>query len=464
MENAEEAAREEQERAKQRKKEDEEAYERVRNAGLIEGLQLSDESDDEDEPLVGSGAFPLSTTGGGGLSRQVSKEEPQRLSPHKSISRTSSNASRNKTRDRADTQTSVYAESTYSQSSLAPPLPEASSIPPLPGPAVSAADALLDQSTPRDLTPVRSREEEQASVLAPPPSSAVVDPSQLALPASPLPSEETTTVSRPPSPLPDSSSSLPAVTALSTPKHVPTPLPISTLPFTAPATASPTTSQASVLDQSRASSRLGTALTGETSPGPSSVRGGTINDKESMRDLPSDPLTWTVDDVVEWARQKGFDNLTLGKFAGKIFSRKFEFVRLTEHTDPILTTEHEISGDVLLEMDVAMLKEIDLVAFGRRVHIYNAIKELKSRRSLRTSTTSTGSMLSPLSGYEPDSPGTLASPTTYQSPESRWENGAQQNEKLAGLGLDNDSAAGSSVRAPSSVSCCIAQNWTRSRS
>jgi hypothetical protein len=113
--------------------------------------------------------------------------------------------------------------------------------------------------------------------------------------------------------------------------------------------------------------------------------------------------------------------------------------------------EHEISGDVLLEMDVAMLKEIDLIAFGRRVHIYNAIKELKSRRSLRMST-STGSMLSPaMSGYEPDSPGTVGSPTTYQSPESRWENG-RQSEKLAGLGLDSESAAGSSVRAPSSVS------------
>lgn len=113
--------------------------------------------------------------------------------------------------------------------------------------------------------------------------------------------------------------------------------------------------------------------------------------------------------------------------------------------------EHEISGDVLLEMDVAMLKEIDLIAFGRRVHIYNAIKELKSRRSLRTST-STGSMLSPtMSGYEPDSPGTAESPTAYQSPQSRWEQHGHQQEKLAGLGLDNDSAASSSVRAPSSV-------------
>ncbi|GAA5894582.1 uncharacterized protein JCM6883_002144 [Sporobolomyces salmoneus] len=432
MENAEEAAREEQERAERRKKEDEEAYERVRNAGLIEGLQLSDESDDEDEVLTGTGAFPLGANGR--LSRQVSKEqEPQRLSPHKSISRTSSNAStNNKRRDRADTQPSVYAESTYSQSSSVPPLPE-TTVPPLPGPAVAAFDALLDSSsTPRDLTPVRSREEDL--ILAPP--SPGVNPAQLALPASPLPSDSLS------QPRDEPSSALAGTATFSTPKHVPTPLPLSNHSVTnGTAAASPTTSQASGLDQSRASSRLGTALTGETSPGPSSLRGGTINDKESLRDLPADPLSWNVDDVVEWARQKGFDNLTLNKFA-----------------------EHEISGDVLLEMDVAMLKEIDLVAFGRRVHIYNAIKELKSRRSLRTSTTSTGSLLSPQSGYVPDSPGTVGSPTTYQSPESRWENNSQPNEKLAGLGLDSESAGGSSIRAPSSLGQRSVSNLRSARS
>ncbi|GAA5873399.1 hypothetical protein JCM16303_001114 [Sporobolomyces ruberrimus] len=442
MENAEEAAREEQERAERRKKEDEEAYERVRNAGLIEGLQLSDESDDEDEEPL-SRSYPVVPNGG--LSRQASKEETERLSPHKSISRTSSNASSNKRRDRANTQPSIYAESTYSQSSLAPPLPE-TTVPPLPGPAVTAADALFDESTPKDLTPVRSREEEPPVSSSP----ALSASRELEPPASPTislqqaPGEPTETtresISRPQTPLPAPSPSLATVGEFTTPKHVPVPLPIPAHAVALPAAlASPTTSQASGLDQSRASSRLGTALTGETSPGPS-VRGGVNTDKDSTRGLPTDPATWSVDEVVEWARQKGFDNLTLGKFA-----------------------EHEISGDVLLEMDVAMLKEIDLIAFGRRVHIYNAIKELKSRRSLRMST-STGSMLSPaMSGYEPDSPGTVGSPTTYQSPESRWENG-RQSEKLAGLGLDSESAAGSSVRAPSSLGQRSVNNLRSARS
>lgn len=335
MENAEEAARQEQDRVEQRKREDEEAYERVRNAGLIEGLQLSDESDDdEDEEALtrgATGAFPLgghgAAGGGGRLSRQVSKDESsERLSPHKSISRTSSNSSTSgggKRRNRADTQPSVYAESTYSQSSLVPPLPD-TTVPPLPGPAVAAADALLHHdsaATPQDLTPVRSREDIAA---------APVDPTQLELPASPLPSEfattqpssfeANTTTSRSHSPLPDVAPiAVPGIAALSTstPKHVPAPLALVSNEPMAMTTASPTTSQASGLDQSRASSRLGTAITGETSPGPGSVRNG----KEPLRDLPSDPLTWSVDDVVEWARQKGFDNLTLGKFAGRLFPR-----------------------------------------------------------------------------------------------------------------------------------------------
>lgn len=108
----------------------------------------------------------------------------------------------------------------------------------------------------------------------------------------------------------------------------------------------------------------------------------------------------------------------------------------------MLSTEHEISGDVLLEMDVAMLKEIDLVAFGKRVHIYNAIKELKARLSQPSSeqlhhsrpASSLAAAITPgsASGYEADSPGIMSpssmsfvsasqgvlspAPTTFASP------------------------------------------------
>ena len=313
MENAEQEAREEQERAERRKKEDEAAYERVRNAGLIEGLQLSDESDEEEEIMTGG--YP--SANGSSLSREVSKEEENRLSPHKTISRTSSNAS-NRGRDRANTQPSIYAESTYSQSSLAPPLPGSPSVPPLPGSTVTAADVLLG-STSHDLSPVQTREEPATTSttqdFAEPPRSVSPSPPLPPLPPASEPAESLREApSRPhtplPVPVPVTSESLASPI---TPKHVPAPLPIPTQAVSLPA-ASPTTSHASGLDQSRASSRLGTALTGETSPG-ASVR-GIGSDAEALKNLPSDPVTWTVDKVVEWGRVKGFDGLTLGKFSG----------------------------------------------------------------------------------------------------------------------------------------------------
>jgi len=102
--------------------------------------------------------------------------------------------------------------------------------------------------------------------------------------------------------------------------------------------------------------------------------------------------------------------------------------------------EHEISGDVLLEMDVAMLKEIDLIAFGRRVHIYNAIKELKTR----VPKPSRADVVSPsLSGYEPDSPGNLSFASPGQASFSF------PPENVQGLGFEDDSS--SIVRPTSSV-------------
>lgn len=73
--------------------------------------------------------------------------------------------------------------------------------------------------------------------------------------------------------------------------------------------------------------------------------------------LPSDPTEWNVDHVVEWARSKGWDEAAVVS--------KFR--------------EHEISGDVLLEMDINILKEIDILAFGKRFQVANGIKELRAQ-------------------------------------------------------------------------------------
>ncbi|KIJ57202.1 hypothetical protein M422DRAFT_23288 [Sphaerobolus stellatus SS14] len=72
------------------------------------------------------------------------------------------------------------------------------------------------------------------------------------------------------------------------------------------------------------------------------------------------PSEWTVEQVVEWLKSKGIDDGTCSKFV-----------------------EHEISGDVLLELDVSILKEeLGITAFGKRMRIANAIIELKRPSSI----------------------------------------------------------------------------------
>lgn len=66
------------------------------------------------------------------------------------------------------------------------------------------------------------------------------------------------------------------------------------------------------------------------------------------------PNTWTVNDVVEWAHSRGFDQSVCDKFI-----------------------EHDISGDVLLELDANQLKELDIPQFGKRIRIAQAINELR---------------------------------------------------------------------------------------
>ncbi|TFK43957.1 hypothetical protein BDQ12DRAFT_719130 [Crucibulum laeve] len=80
-------------------------------------------------------------------------------------------------------------------------------------------------------------------------------------------------------------------------------------------------------------------------------------DKEKEKTHPSE---WTVDEVVDWLKSKGFDQDVCDKF-----------------------TEQEITGDVLLELDVNLLKtEIGIMAFGKRMRIANAITDLRRPPSI----------------------------------------------------------------------------------
>ncbi|KAI0690842.1 hypothetical protein BC835DRAFT_1362697 [Cytidiella melzeri] len=76
--------------------------------------------------------------------------------------------------------------------------------------------------------------------------------------------------------------------------------------------------------------------------------------RSNLRSKPH-PSDWTVEEVVDWLRSKGFDQSVCDIF-----------------------TEQEITGDVLLEIDHNILKtEFDIKAFGKRVRIINAIAELR---------------------------------------------------------------------------------------
>ena len=113
------------------------------------------------------------------------------------------------------------------------------------------------------------------------------------------------------------------------------------------------------------------------------------------------PSEWNVEEVVDWLRAKGFDDSVCDMF-----------------------TEQEITGDVLLELDVGVLKsEIGIVAYGKRIRIANAISELRRPPSVLSSEqpTRSGSLSygSPLP-HQSHSPATLLSsgPETLTSPQS----------------------------------------------
>ena len=96
-------------------------------------------------------------------------------------------------------------------------------------------------------------------------------------------------------------------------------------------------------------------------------------------------IEWSVEDVVDWLKIKGFDQSVCDKFIGE-YIIPFSFQHNSQILCSILRTEQEISGDVLLELDVNLLKsEIGITAFGKRMRIANAITDLRRPFSIEYS-------------------------------------------------------------------------------
>ena len=90
-------------------------------------------------------------------------------------------------------------------------------------------------------------------------------------------------------------------------------------------------------------------------------------------------MEWSVQEVVDWLKSKGFDQAVCDKFIGK----SFFFFLLNRSKSNILFLDNEITGEVLLKLDVDLLKsEIGITAFGKRTHIMNSIADLQQLTSV----------------------------------------------------------------------------------
>ncbi|KXN84942.1 Protein pob1 [Leucoagaricus sp. SymC.cos] len=128
------------------------------------------------------------------------------------------------------------------------------------------------------------------------------------------------------------------------------------------------------------------------------------------------PSEWSLEEVIEWLKSKGFDQDVCDKFI-----------------------EQEITGDVLLELDASLLKtELGIMAFGKRVRIANAINELKRPPSISYS----------------DSPEmTLNTPITPQSQvHSRTQSQSQSHYSFPGSGQGQGQGPGQYVYCASPAS------------
>lgn len=492
-ENAERDAQMARELAERRKREDEERYaQSTGQVGLVDGLQLSDESDDEGEEPVES-FLPLPAP----LPAPITSEAIDSMSTataavHKEAEE------RPDMRPRADTEASDFTQSDsslYANQSSSVDVPDGqNNVPtqPLELPAsLAVAPTMEEGEEPQETAPTGAGIPEDA------PRSGEQTPTQLAEESTIEPHDAAASHGRTDAIATAAGAGLAGAFGIgaaaaqsrhasSDPKEETEPLdtsrthaaengaatevgpeiPTSTVSATghddllpsAPASSvspspphAPRMSSPLVVDTTHTApppltrSALGTPVSAPNGAfSPASTTRSTASPIVAWDTLPADPIDWTVDNVVDWGQQKGFDESILSKFA-----------------------EHEITGDVLLEMDVAMLKEIDLVAFGRRVRVYNAIKELRHRTqpgNLMSSVSTTGVPVSPsLSGCGPEAPAALAyspmtgvyapSGTAMQQP--RWDPSQEPTKAstapLAGLGLQDEVLVGDRAIPGSSV-------------
>ncbi|EJU06671.1 hypothetical protein DACRYDRAFT_113317 [Dacryopinax primogenitus] len=180
-----------------------------------------------------------------------------------------------------------------------------------------------------------------------------IEGAQIPLPVSPPPQEglagllpSFTTIPPPPGNVLSSMPRAPAIVAPREPPPVPLPTVVAASALAPPFLESSVTSNSSYGPETYAAPMPSPPLAPPpTSPMPAIA----------PSDHPADPNTWSTSDVLAWLSAKGFDSTIRDKFE-----------------------EQDITGDVLLSLDMALLKdELGITVFGKRVRLNNAINELR---------------------------------------------------------------------------------------
>lgn len=291
----------------------------MEDPGMVDGLQLSEESDEEDVAVQG------------GLLPQVTYLNGDTIHRPRVNSSTSA--------------TSVY-EAEESKASIRPPTPPRAITPPPLLTALPITSTLPATSTPSTpLLPASARSFALDTYITPPVVATAAAVTAIGATSAAY------LATRAPSPKPvEEPVFIPAPVAVLPPVNIPPPIilpsnintnmrAVNTPPPTLVShflnshpsqtfVSSPANSLGS-MNQSRSSSRqesgnYASAGTSDTSLRDSYGNGTSVSRSTNMNTntaaLPADPTTWGVREVVEWGKMKGFDSLTLSKFEGTYFS------------------------------------------------------------------------------------------------------------------------------------------------
>ncbi|KAK1225314.1 hypothetical protein PQX77_011732 [Marasmius sp. AFHP31] len=366
-------------------------------------VEMSDESEgepDEEEYTHSSSFFRRHSR-----IPEVDEEEEEAAEKAAAVQETQSDATE---QEDAEPATATAAKTTFTPVGLPPPQSASTTPPashtPVREPATPDILENVKRSATRDsvATPSPTTASHILSAAGLPPPGLGGDDSQDAPSSTPVPSSEPREASPRPLPTP------------TTPGFVSTGMAISSpISPVFDATTSPS------------SPRHSATTTASVSTAPTSAAPSTASQTPGLP-LPADPTTWSLENVLAWLKQRGFDETVAEKF-----------------------TEQEITGDVLLDLDVQVLKnEIGIMAFGKRARLVTAITELKRSIGMGSDLGSPAAGQSPLHQSPSFQPGALpTSPhSVHSAGHSRSQSQGQQSARsfpgsitdggdLSGLGI-----------------------------